>query len=88
MAHADLGGFRAKKRNLAVKLTKAAQTGNSRFLEECDNWSYDKTEDLEIKDILERNFSHLIVENIEMNVHGYTEKYRLVKTVHQYSKIK
>ena len=76
------------KSNLAIKLTKAAQTGNSRFLEECDNWSYDKTEDLEIKDILERNFSHLIVENIEMNVHGYTEKYRLVKTVHQYSKIK
>ena len=61
-----------------IKLTKAAQTGNSRFLEECDNWSYDKTEDLEIEDILERNFSHLIVENIEMNVHGYTEKYKFI----------
>ena len=74
--------------SLLVKLNKAAQTGNSRFLEECDNWKYDKTEGLEIEDILVRNFSHLIVENVAANVHGYTEKYRLVKTIHQYSKIK
>ena len=56
LAHADKLPL---KIYLAIKLIKAAQTGNSRFLEECDNWSYDKTENLKIEDILERNFSHL-----------------------------
>ena len=66
----------------------AAQTGVSQFGQECSNWNYDKTEGLTIEQLAEMEFTHLIVENKEETVFGLNAKYRLIKTVDQYHKIK
>jgi alpha-1,6-mannosyltransferase len=66
----------------------ATQTGVSQFGQECSNWNYDKTENLTISDLANLDFTHLIVENNEETVFGLNHKYRLVKTIDQYHKIK
>ena len=66
----------------------AAQTGVTRFGQLCEEWNYDKTENLSPADLIERNYSHLIVENNEDAVNLFNEKYKMVATVAQYSHIK
>ena len=74
--------------NVTVHITNlAAQTGISRFGEECSNWTYDKTEGLTNSQISAKEFTHLIVENNEENIE-FNADYRLVKTFDQYHKIR
>ena len=54
----------------------AAQTGVTRFGQICDNWNYDKTENLSPSQILDRDYTHLIAENHDETVRIFGEKYR------------
>ena len=62
--------------------------GVSRFGQLCENWEYDKSEDLSYEEILKLNFTHLILENNEGTVMKFTENYRNIGVVPQYSHIK
>ena len=66
----------------------AAQTGVTRFGQLCENWTYDKTENLTPNDLIDKNYTHLIVENNENSVTIFNEKYKMLATVAQYSHIK
>lgn len=76
--------------NVSVHITNlAAQTGVTRFGEECqDKWIYDKTEGVAIDELARGDFTHLIVENNEEMVYAFSERYRLVRTFDQYHKIR
>merc|ERR1711935_13061 len=77
------------KFNVSVHITNlAAQTGVTRFGEECKEWTYDKSEGVSIDELAQSDFTHLIVENKEETVYGLTERYRLVRTFDQYHKIR
>mgnify|MGYP003341702125 CR=1 FL=1 len=62
--------------------------GVSRFGQLCENWQYDKSEGLTNEQILKLNFTHLILENNEETVMNFTEHYRNIGVVPQYSHIK
>jgi len=65
----------------------AAQTGVTRFGQECDRWIYDKSENLTPQQLLDKNYTHLIAENNQDTILA-SEKYRMISTVAQYSHIK
>ncbi|CBY34436.1 unnamed protein product [Oikopleura dioica] len=75
--------------NVSVHMTNLAlQSGVSRFGQLCENWEYDKSEELSYEEILKLNFTHLILENNEETVMKFTEHYRNIGVVPQYSHIK
>ena len=55
----------------------AAQTGVTRFGQECDRWIYDKSENLTPEQLLEKNYTHLIAENNQDTILAFSEKYRM-----------
>lgn len=77
------------KFDVNVHITNLAlQSGISRFGQLCDDWKYDKSEALSYSEILEKNFSHLIMENNEEVVMAFTQAYKNIGVVPQYSHIK
>ncbi|XP_003741534.1 probable Dol-P-Man:Man(7)GlcNAc(2)-PP-Dol alpha-1,6-mannosyltransferase [Galendromus occidentalis] len=69
----------------------AAQTGASRFSELRRDWLYDKTENLTPREILARNYTHLIIEgnsHISSQFQPYKNHYEIIDHVPGYSGIK
>lgn len=69
----------------------AAQTGVSRFSELRRGWIYDKTEDLTPREILSRNYSHLIIEGssqVSSQFLPYKTHYEIIEKIPGYYGIK
>lgn len=66
----------------------AAQTGVTRFGQVCPEWVYDKTEGLSAAQLLDRDYTHLIAENNQATVTAFSDAYRMIAVIPQYSHIK
>ena len=76
--------------NLSVHLDVfTCQTGVSRFTQEREDWSYDKTEDLETKELM--GFSHLVMEGqhkYSLDMKPFLETHQFMAEIESYSGIK